>query len=144
MDTSGEQHLQIDHNIYKRSLDIHGNPINEPEKEELVKKASNITTVEKVEKKCGSCYGAESVELNITCCNTCAEVRDAYMKRRWAFSNPETIEQCKNVNEDNIFNEGCNIYGSMLVNRVGGSFHIAPGQSFSINHVHGKFVIFYG
>ena len=140
MDTSGEQHLQIDHNIYKRSLDINGNPIAEPEKEELIKKATNATTaVEKVEKKCGSCYGAESVELNITCCNTCADVRDAYMKRRWAFNNPETIEQCKNSNEENIFNEGCNIYGSMLVNRVGGSFHIAPGRSFSIDHVHGMF-----
>jgi hypothetical protein len=28
------------------------------------------------------------------------------------------------------------IYGTLEVNRVGGSFHIAPGKSFSINHVH--------
>ncbi len=40
---------------------------------------------------CGSCYGSESEEGQ--CCNTCAEVREAYRKKGWAFSNPETIEQ---------------------------------------------------
>ncbi|KAL0274450.1 UNVERIFIED_CONTAM: hypothetical protein PYX00_006870 [Menopon gallinae] len=134
MDSSGEQHLQIDHNIYKRSLDINGNPINEPEKEELIKRNTNSTDVSS-QKKCGSCYGAESKELNITCCNTCAEVRSAYALQKWSF-NPEAVEQCKNFNNENIFTEGCNIYGSMEVNRVGGSFHIAPGHSYSINHVH--------
>ena len=33
-------------------------------------------------------------------------------------------------------NLGCQIYGYLEVNRVGGSFHIAPGKSFIINHVH--------
>ena len=32
--------------------------------------------------------------------------------------------------------EGCQVYGYMEVNRMGGSFHIAPGKSFSINHIH--------
>lgn len=43
------------------------------------------------------------------------------------------------------FAQGCQIYGYMEVNRVGGSFHIAPGDSFSVNHVHGKpiFKFFY-
>lgn len=40
MDSSGEQHLQIDHNIYKRKLDLEGKPIEEPKKE-------NITIAEK-------------------------------------------------------------------------------------------------
>lgn len=35
MDSSGEQHLQIDHNIYKRRLDLDGNPIEEPKKEDI-------------------------------------------------------------------------------------------------------------
>lgn len=35
MDSSGEQHLQIDHNIYKRKLDLNGKPIEEPKKENL-------------------------------------------------------------------------------------------------------------
>lgn len=38
--------------------------------------------------------------------------------------------------ESKAFNEGCQIYGFMEVNRVGGSFHIAPGKSFSISHIH--------
>ena len=50
--------------------------------------------------------------------------------------------QCKNDRSvekmANAFNEGCQIYGYMEVNRVGGSFHIAPGESFSINHIHGN------
>lgn len=36
MDSSGEQHLQMDHNIHKRRLDLDGNPIEEPKKEEIV------------------------------------------------------------------------------------------------------------
>lgn len=35
MDSSGEQHLQIDHSIHKRRLDLNGNPISEPKKEEI-------------------------------------------------------------------------------------------------------------
>lgn len=41
------------------------------------------------------------------------------------------------------FTQGCQIYGYMEVNRVGGSFHIAPGDSFSVNHVHGKKIYYY-
>lgn len=33
MDSSGEQHLHIDHNIYKTRLDLDGNAIEEPKKE---------------------------------------------------------------------------------------------------------------
>ena len=40
--------------------------------------------------------------------------------------------------DSNVFKEGCQIYGNLEVNRVGGSFHIAPGKSYSVNHVHGK------
>lgn len=33
---------------------------------------------------CGSCYGAErSAE---ECCNTCEEVRDAYLRKGWGFN----------------------------------------------------------
>lgn len=33
MDTSGEQHLKIEHNIYKRRLNLDGKPIEDPKKE---------------------------------------------------------------------------------------------------------------
>jgi len=32
--------------------------------------------------------------------------------------------------------EGCQIYGHVLVSRVGGNFHIAPGRSLTRHHVH--------
>lgn len=76
------------------------------------------------------------------CCNSCEEVREAYRMRKWAFPDPTTIKQCQNDKSvekmKHAFSEGCQIYGYMEVNRVGGSFHIAPGESFSVNHVHGN------
>lgn len=35
MDSAGDQHLHIDHNIYKRRIDLHGNPIEEAQKEDI-------------------------------------------------------------------------------------------------------------
>nr|CAD7440137.1 unnamed protein product [Timema bartmani] len=146
MDTSGEQHLQIDHNIFKRRLELLSlKPIEEPKKEDIggsehltEKKVEDTDIVTTTTESCGSCYGAETIEIK--CCNTCEAVKDAYRRRKWALTNFEKISQCKNENNSEkmskAFNEACQIYGSMEVNRVGGSFHIAPGQSFSINHVH--------
>merc|ERR1712020_744024 len=55
MDVSGEQHIDIEHNMYKRRLDLDGKPIEDPQKEHslgVVAKIVNDTNV------CGSCYGA--------------------------------------------------------------------------------------
>ncbi|XP_055537873.1 endoplasmic reticulum-Golgi intermediate compartment protein 3 [Wyeomyia smithii] len=140
-DATGEQHLHIDHNIYKRRLDLHGQPIEKPKKEDIqAPKKKNDTSTVAPKNACGSCYGAETD--TIKCCNTCQDVIDAYRKKQW---NPtlDSFEQCKHEVageklslEAKAFNEGCQIYGSMEVNRVGGSFHIAPGKSFSISHIH--------
>lgn len=35
MDSAGDQHLHIDHNIYKRRVDLQGNPIEEAKKEDI-------------------------------------------------------------------------------------------------------------
>lgn len=40
---------------------------------------------------CGSCFGADPNPA--ACCNTCEQVREAYRKKGWAFSDPEHIEQ---------------------------------------------------
>lgn len=139
MDSSGEQHLQMDQNIHKRRLDLNGNPIEEPKKEEISTALTAKTNNSEVAViTCGSCYGAAFNESQ--CCNTCEDVKEAYRLRRWAMPKLTTIEQCKNdesIETTNLaLKEGCQIYGYMEVNRVGGSFHIAPGKSFTINHVH--------
>lgn len=41
MDSAGDQHLHIDHNIYKRRVDLQGNPIEEAKKEEISTSTKN-------------------------------------------------------------------------------------------------------
>ncbi|XP_066594196.1 endoplasmic reticulum-Golgi intermediate compartment protein 3 isoform X2 [Prorops nasuta] len=141
MDTTGEQHLQIEHNIFKRRLDLDGRPIEDPQRTDITDtKAQKVTDkpeVTTVAETCGDCYGAANAEAGIKCCNTCEDVREAYRLKKWAPPDPSIIKQCQNdVNIKNAFTQGCQIYGYLEVNRVGGSFHIAPGESFSINHAH--------
>ncbi|XP_011501635.1 PREDICTED: endoplasmic reticulum-Golgi intermediate compartment protein 3 [Ceratosolen solmsi marchali] len=142
IDMTGEQHLHIDHNIYKRRLDLSGKPIEDPKKTEIAdikksteKPADNTTAVQ-----CGDCYGAANEEQGLKCCNTCEDVKTAYRIKKWAISDPSIFVQCKNDKSaeklKHAFNEGCQIYGYIEVNRVGGSFHIAPGESFLSNHLH--------
>ncbi|KOS19244.1 Uncharacterized protein ESCO_000915 [Escovopsis weberi] len=91
---------------------------------------------------CGSCYGAPvppTVE-KAGCCNTCAEVRDAYALASWAFGRGENVEQCEREHYaerlDEQREEGCRINGLLQVNKVVGNFHIAPGRSFSNGNMH--------
>lgn len=145
MDTTGEQHLQIEHNIFKRRLDLNGKPIEDPQRTDITDTKARNKTIAKTmenttEKPCGDCYGATSDIIK--CCNTCEDVREAYKLKNWALPALGMIKQCKNEKSvekmKTAFSQGCQIYGYMEVNRVGGSFHIAPGDSFSVNHVHGK------
>ena len=92
---------------------------------------------------CGiiSCYGAETSQLS--CCNTCDDVREAYRLKGWAFNNPKGIQQC--IDEgftdklDQQTKEGCKVRGFIEVNKVGGNMHFAPGKSFQQHNVHGKY-----
>jgi len=137
MDVSGEQHIDIEHNIYKRRLDLQGHPIEDAQKEVNFGAIAKVAVNDTNDTGCGSCYGAETEEKK--CCNTCNDVRDAYRLKTWKFD-PRGIEQCRDglssELEERALKEGCQIYGYLEVNRVGGSFHVAPGKSFIINHIH--------
>lgn len=68
MDTTGEQHFQIEHNIFKRRLDLNGKPLEDPQRTDITDtKALSKTTVQSVEstteKVCGDCYGAASPDI---------------------------------------------------------------------------------
>ena len=41
------------------------------------------------------------------------------------------VEKVKSVGE-----EGCNVEGTVLVNKVAGNVHVAPGKSFQQEHSH--------
>ncbi|KAJ7968181.1 endoplasmic reticulum-Golgi intermediate compartment protein 3-like [Quillaja saponaria] len=142
MDISGEQHLDIKHDIVKKRIDSHGNVIEArqdgigaPKIERPLQRHGG--RLEHNEQYCGSCFGAESSDDD--CCNTCEEVREAYRKKGWAMTNMDLIDQCK---REGFFQkvkdeegEGCNIHGSLEVNKVAGNFHFAPGKSFHQSNI---------
>lgn len=74
------------------------------------------------------------------CCNTCAEVRDAYASVSWSFGRGENVAQCEREHYsehlDEQRKEGCRIEGGIRVNKVVGNFHFAPGKSFSNGNMH--------
>ncbi|KAJ7006783.1 hypothetical protein NC653_005978 [Populus alba x Populus x berolinensis] len=143
MDISGEQHLDVKHDIIKKRLDSHGNVIEArqdgigaPKIEKPLQRHGG--RLEHNETYCGSCYGAETTDED--CCNSCEEVREAYQKKGWAVTNPDLMDQCKRegflqrIKDEE--GEGCNIYGFLEVNKVAGNFHFAPGKSFQQSGVH--------
>ncbi|XAR49448.1 hypothetical protein NMG60_11032663 [Bertholletia excelsa] len=143
MDISGEQHFDIRHNIFKKRIDSHGNEIEvrkdgigAPKIEKPLQRHGG--RLERNEKYCGSCYGAEMSDDD--CCNSCEEVREAYQRKGWGLTNPDMIDQCKRegfvqkIKDEE--GEGCNIHGSLEVSKVAGNFHFAPGKGFhQSNHV---------
>ncbi|KAH6756742.1 Endoplasmic reticulum vesicle transporter protein [Perilla frutescens var. hirtella] len=143
MDISGEQHLDVRHDIIKKRIDAHGNVI-ETRADTIGAPKIDLPLqrhggrLEHNETYCGSCYGAEVSDDD--CCNNCDEVREAYRKKGWALSNPDGIDQCKRegflqkIKDEE--GEGCNIYGFLDVNKVAGNFHFAPGKSFQQSNIH--------
>lgn len=102
MDSTGEQHLHIEHNIYKRRLNLDGHPIEEAKKEIIASstttKLNETSPVEPIKKEdekpvCGSCYGAGQNDTH--CCNSCQDVIDAYREKKWN-PNTDSFDQCKN------------------------------------------------
>jgi len=141
MDDSGQHVSGYTHDIYKVRLDLDGNHI---ESEKTQKLGDNSHGADLALQKdepghCGSCYGAPPPNGG-ECCNTCEDVREAYIKAGWGFSDPSLYEQCVKEGWRDKFetqsNEGCNINGLLSVNKVRGNFHIAPGQSFQQSHMH--------
>ncbi|KAJ8430414.1 hypothetical protein Cgig2_025841 [Carnegiea gigantea] len=137
MDISGQQHLDVRHDIIKKRLDSHGNVIESRQE------------------------GIGAPKSDDDCCNSCEEVREAYRKKGWALANPDLIDQLMLVHMNCICinivlfdcgtqckregflqkikdeeGEGCNLYGFLEVNKVAGNFHFAPGKSFQQSGIH--------
>ncbi|XP_071741615.1 uncharacterized protein [Rutidosis leptorrhynchoides] len=141
IDISGEQHLDIKHAVIKTRIDPNGNviqvrydDIGKPKIGKPMQKHGGELSHN--ETYCGSCYGAETNEAE--CCNTCDEVREAYRRRGWGLMNPDLIDQCKREGFVQRIKaeegEGCNVYGSLEVNKVAGNFHFV--KSFHLANMH--------
>lgn len=98
---------------------------------------------------CGDCYGARDQTQNDKlseegkekiCCQTCDDVRNAYLEAGWAFFDGKKIEQCERegyverINER--LNEGCRVQGQALINKIEGNIHFAPGKTFQSAYGH--------
>ncbi|EKX52186.1 hypothetical protein GUITHDRAFT_65491 [Guillardia theta CCMP2712] len=150
MDISGEQHIDVHHEVYKQRLDVDGNVILLLSRAclNVTNGSGDFTTLRAhagfdaplTGGECGSCYGAE--ESPDECCNTCDSVREAYRRRGWAFVNSDGIVQCKTegflLKMQEERHEGCRVVGTLQarltreqVNKVAGNFHFSPGKSFS-------------
>jgi endoplasmic reticulum-Golgi intermediate compartment protein 3 len=143
MDVAGEQQNDIEHTLNKTRLDATGKVIGTytgqlgdkhiTDAHEALNNTINPAY-------CGSCYGAPPPENG--CCNTCQQVKDAYIRIKWSFSEPEKMEQCvrehwvEHMQERS--HEGCAIKGWMRVAKLEGNLHAAPGKSFSqgTSHIH--------
>ena len=143
MDVSGDIHLDVtDHNVFKQRLDSAGRVLEEHDLERHdvgpTLKSHNESSPSAAaagngtaSPPCGSCYGAE--DENRKCCNTCAEVMEAYRSRGWGLT-MDNVVQCANEGYVKSIKsqqgEGCRIFGDLAINKVAGNVHIAPGRSF--------------
>ncbi|GAA5962260.1 hypothetical protein JCM3765_004723 [Sporobolomyces pararoseus] len=142
MDISGEHQNDVNHDLLKTRISQEGKTIMAASKgKELTGDAERIAR-QKAEGYCGTCYGGTppTEGPNPGCCNSCDDVREAYVRRGWSFVNPDSIEQCvaegwsDKIKEQST--EGCNLAGRVHVNKVIGNFHLSPGRSFQANAMH--------
>ena len=90
MDISGETQTDIVPNIIKTRLDERGVPLPQSKITQLRNDVDKLNE-QRQAGYCGSCYGG--IEPPSGCCNSCEDVRQAYVNRGWSFSSPDAIEQ---------------------------------------------------
>ncbi|KAI9262791.1 endoplasmic reticulum vesicle transporter-domain-containing protein [Sporodiniella umbellata] len=139
MDETGEQSSGYTQDVTKVRLDRTGKII---ETGHTVKLGDHTPDMDKIRvdaPTCGECYGATPIRED-GCCHTCQDVREAYVKQGWGLVDPKKIDQCVRENWANKMesqaNEGCNVFGHLLVNKVRGNFHFAPGGAFQAGSMH--------
>ncbi|VDN08311.1 unnamed protein product [Thelazia callipaeda] len=112
MDLSGDNQDDIKDDVYKISL-VDGKEGSEV-KQGVNVNATTIQSAVTTQVLCGSCFGARN-----GCCNTCEEVKEAYVLRGWELTDIESVEQCKEDSwvqkMDEGKNEGCRVHGKVQV-----------------------------
>ncbi|GMI01179.1 hypothetical protein TrVE_jg7628 [Triparma verrucosa] len=131
MDVAGDNQLDISDHFMKQRITNDGKPILGSFKETLnsIEAEPDDPTLDP--SYCGDCYGAG--ETSTSCCNTCDSVLNAYSKKGWSTRTllqtcPQCIREKKGLHAITK-GEGCNLSGTMEVNKVSGNFHVAMGES---------------
>jgi len=107
VDVQGDNQIDVHGGIRKQELDARGRPVPSTP----LPKAS----------ACLPCLEAED-ELH-KCCNTCQSLKDAYMSVGLPYYHVlDTASQCKG-------SVGCQVHGSVVVNKNNGNVHVALGRS---------------
>jgi len=108
VDSAGDNQVNVHGGLEQVSLDARGQPV--IDSEPVVKPGD-----------CLSCM--EATDDQHKCCNTCQELKDAYVAQDLAYFHIlDTAPQCKN-------SIGCRIHGKVVVNKVSGNVHVALGRS---------------
>ncbi|OWZ08160.1 Endoplasmic reticulum-Golgi intermediate compartment protein [Phytophthora megakarya] len=133
MDVAGELQVNMHQTVIKTRLDAEGKAVG-------FNAGDQLATTDLPEGYCGSCYQAKH-PAGKDCCNTCEEVKEAFIYSDLSLEEAEQKEQCvREVNEvekQAQDGEGCRFTGKMFVNRVAGNFHVALGRTF---HRQGRLV----
>lgn len=93
MDVTGEVQRDITHQIIKTRIDPKGVPIPNSHSADPRNDLDRLNEARSGD-YCGSCYGGLPAG-DTGCCNTCDQVREAYINRGWSFAKPDSIEQVK-------------------------------------------------
>ncbi|KAK0985163.1 ER-derived vesicles protein erv46 [Friedmanniomyces endolithicus] len=143
MDVSGEVQTGVMHGVNKVRLRAEKEGGGEIDRTALELGKAELEATKHLDPEyCGECFGAPapSSAIKAGCCNTCAEVREAYASVSWSFGRGENVAQCEREHYsehlDEQRREGCRIEGGIRVNKVVGNFHFAPGKSFSNGNMH--------
>lgn len=131
MDVTGELQMNLHRSIGMTRLDTRGKPI-----QTLHPKKKDVLPAD----YCGSCYEAAH-PLGKSCCNTCDEVKEAFIANDLRLFDADEKEQCVRETAEEQrqaqAGEGCRMKGHMMVNRVAGNFHVGLGRTF---HRKGKLI----
>lgn len=145
MDSAGELQLDImEVGFSKTRLDSEGKEISTAS---FNPGEASSEYVPDDENYCGSCYGARDQSKNDelpveekVCCQTCDDVKQAYLTAGWAFYDGKDIEQCERegyverVNQQ--LSEGCRVQGQAQLSRIEGTIHFAAGRGFYSDRGH--------
>ena len=150
VDDAGASQVGTYHQLFKHRLTPLGEKEGEAESHPIGETVTSEESMEKLLKEqealtgikvafeqplsandCGNCYGAG---IKGHCCNTCADVKEAYERSGWRFKT-QGIAQCQreafleNMRDQFAEDGGCQLYGQMVLNKASGHFHIAPHKN---------------